>query len=291
MNETADPPALPPPRDRRLRLAVRLAGLIKTGSLTLVMPDGSTHDVAGPTARPRRSVVKHPRAVRRLVSSGSRRLARGLYRGVVGQPRPARGDGAGRRQRGGVGADAERAAGAALAVAAACTACGQARLWARRNSPRNILRFWQRLLRGVAGCHDDRFGRDVRGQRRQPGGRTIAQAPSSLPVTAPGSRHPRARPRLRLGLEPHRGGGARLRLQRGRHHRLAGATGLRAAAHPGGRPRAPRGTAPAGLPRGGRAVRSGRRDRDDRGGGRGDRRSCSRRCTTGSARAGSRRCR
>jgi cyclopropane-fatty-acyl-phospholipid synthase len=86
MNETVDHTAPAPPRDRRLRLALRLADVIKTGSLTLVMPDGSTHHVAGTDGPAASLVLKHPRAVRRLVTGGSRGLAEAYIEGWWDSP-------------------------------------------------------------------------------------------------------------------------------------------------------------------------------------------------------------
>jgi cyclopropane-fatty-acyl-phospholipid synthase len=81
MSATADPPAPALPRDRRLRLALRLAEMIKTGSLTLVMPDGTTHQVTGTEGPAATIVLKHPRAVRRLVTGGTPGLAEAYIEG------------------------------------------------------------------------------------------------------------------------------------------------------------------------------------------------------------------
>ena len=64
-----------PPRDRRLRLGLRLAEMIRVGTLTVVLPDGSPHRVVR-TAEPAATlIVKHPRAVTKLVTGGSLGLA------------------------------------------------------------------------------------------------------------------------------------------------------------------------------------------------------------------------
>ncbi|WP_144182899.1 SAM-dependent methyltransferase [Elioraea rosea] len=67
---------LPSPRakkqDRRFRLALRLAGLIRTGHLMLTLPDGSMHRFGGHRPGPEAHVtLSHPRAIRRLAFGGS----------------------------------------------------------------------------------------------------------------------------------------------------------------------------------------------------------------------------
>ena len=60
-----------PPRDPRLRLALRLAHAIRVGTLTVVMPDGATHRVAV-TPTPSATVVfRDARAATRLLTGGS----------------------------------------------------------------------------------------------------------------------------------------------------------------------------------------------------------------------------
>jgi len=81
MTATTEPTAPPPPRDRSLRLAARLAGMIKTGSLTLVLPDGTTHRVTGADGPAATIVVQHPRAVRRLITGGTPGLAEAYIEG------------------------------------------------------------------------------------------------------------------------------------------------------------------------------------------------------------------
>ncbi len=69
------------PRDRRLRLALRLARLIRVGTLTLVLPDGCSHRVAV-TAEPAATlVIRDPRAVTRLAMGGSLGLAEAYLEG------------------------------------------------------------------------------------------------------------------------------------------------------------------------------------------------------------------
>jgi cyclopropane-fatty-acyl-phospholipid synthase len=63
------------PRDGRLRLALRLATMIRTGTLTVVLPDGSSHRVAKSPEPSATIIIKDPRAVTRLVTGGSRGLA------------------------------------------------------------------------------------------------------------------------------------------------------------------------------------------------------------------------
>jgi cyclopropane-fatty-acyl-phospholipid synthase len=63
------------PRDHRLRLALRLAQMIRTGTLTVVLPDGSAHRVVKSAEPSATIVIKDPRAVTRLVTGGSLGLA------------------------------------------------------------------------------------------------------------------------------------------------------------------------------------------------------------------------
>jgi hypothetical protein len=50
------------PRDGRLRLALRLATMIRTGTLTVVLPDGSSHRVAKSPEPSATIIIKDPRA-------------------------------------------------------------------------------------------------------------------------------------------------------------------------------------------------------------------------------------
>lgn len=74
------------PRDRLLRLALKLASMIRVGTLTVVMPDGGRHTVsAGPCHsghNPSGTVVlKDRRTVRKLITSGNIGLAEAYVEG------------------------------------------------------------------------------------------------------------------------------------------------------------------------------------------------------------------
>ena len=60
-----------PPRDPRLRLLLEIAGQIRVGALTLVMPDGATHRLAASPLPAATVVIRDPCAVTRLVTGGS----------------------------------------------------------------------------------------------------------------------------------------------------------------------------------------------------------------------------
>jgi cyclopropane-fatty-acyl-phospholipid synthase len=75
-----------PPRNRWLRLALRLAAMIKVGTLTVVMPDGSSHRVSASEAPVATIVLKQPLAVRRLVIGGSLGLAEAYIDGLWDSP-------------------------------------------------------------------------------------------------------------------------------------------------------------------------------------------------------------
>ena len=65
-----------PPRDRWLRLALKLASMIRCGRLTVVLPDGSVHRTIAPHEGPEATVVLKDRlAIRRLVMGGNIGLA------------------------------------------------------------------------------------------------------------------------------------------------------------------------------------------------------------------------
>lgn len=65
-----------PPRDRWSRLALRLAGMIRCGHLTMVLPDGSVHRINAPHDGPTATIVLKDRAaIRKLVLGGSVGLA------------------------------------------------------------------------------------------------------------------------------------------------------------------------------------------------------------------------
>jgi cyclopropane-fatty-acyl-phospholipid synthase len=71
-SEAAPPPRLPL---APLRRAPALAGLVKVGSLTLHLPDGSTHRATGADGPDATIVLKHSGAVRRLLSGRALGLA------------------------------------------------------------------------------------------------------------------------------------------------------------------------------------------------------------------------
>ncbi len=76
----------PRPRDGRLRLALRLAKMIRTGTLTVVLPDGSSHRVVKSPEPSATIVIKDPRAVTRLVTGGSLGLAEAYLDGLWESP-------------------------------------------------------------------------------------------------------------------------------------------------------------------------------------------------------------
>jgi 2-polyprenyl-3-methyl-5-hydroxy-6-metoxy-1,4-benzoquinol methylase len=76
----------PRPRDGRLRLALRLAKMIRTGTLTVVLPDGSSHRVVKSPEPSATIVIKDPRAVTRLVTGGSLGLAEAYLDGLWDSP-------------------------------------------------------------------------------------------------------------------------------------------------------------------------------------------------------------
>jgi cyclopropane-fatty-acyl-phospholipid synthase len=89
--ETVSDPALSPPAsanpaDRRLRRLVRLARLIRAGTLTLVLNDGSRHRVSAAPGPSATIVLKDLRAVRRLLVGGSLGLAEAYVDGMWESP-------------------------------------------------------------------------------------------------------------------------------------------------------------------------------------------------------------
>ena len=80
--ETAPPPRLP----RGLRRAPALADLIKVGALTLQFPDGATHRVTGTEGPEATIVLKHPGAVRRMLSGKPLGLAEAYIDGWWATP-------------------------------------------------------------------------------------------------------------------------------------------------------------------------------------------------------------
>jgi cyclopropane-fatty-acyl-phospholipid synthase len=83
---TMDDIAEPRPRDGRLRLALRLAKMIRTGTLTVVLPDGTSHRVAKSPEPSATIIIKDPRAVTRLVTGGSLGLAEAYLDGLWDSP-------------------------------------------------------------------------------------------------------------------------------------------------------------------------------------------------------------
>jgi len=70
--ETTIPAPRALPRNRRFRLALRLAGLIRAGHLMLTLPDGSMHRFGGQRPGPEAVVTLHrARAIRRFALGGS----------------------------------------------------------------------------------------------------------------------------------------------------------------------------------------------------------------------------
>ena len=76
-----------PPRDRRLRLGLRFARLIKAGTLTMVLPDGSLHrfegEAPGPTAT---LIVRDARMVAKVAFGGSLGLSEAYMDGLWDSP-------------------------------------------------------------------------------------------------------------------------------------------------------------------------------------------------------------
>ncbi len=70
--KTTPPLEGPARRDRWSRLALHIAGLIRCGHLTMVLPDGTLHRIDGGAPGPSAHVIiKDKRAIRRLVMGGS----------------------------------------------------------------------------------------------------------------------------------------------------------------------------------------------------------------------------
>jgi cyclopropane-fatty-acyl-phospholipid synthase len=87
MSTTRTHPGAPAtPRDPRLRLALHAASLIRTGSITVGLPDGSLHRVAV-TPEPAATIVfREPRAITRLLTGGSLGLAEAYLDGQWESP-------------------------------------------------------------------------------------------------------------------------------------------------------------------------------------------------------------
>jgi cyclopropane-fatty-acyl-phospholipid synthase len=76
-----------PPRDRRLRLALRFARMLQAGKLNMVLPDGSTHHFEGREPGPAATlIVKDPRMVARLAFGGCLGLCEGYLEGMWDSP-------------------------------------------------------------------------------------------------------------------------------------------------------------------------------------------------------------
>ena len=76
----------PQPADRRLRLLLRLARLIRQGTLTLVLPDGARHVIEAGPGTSAVFIVKDARAVRRLLTGGNLGLAEAYLDGLWDTP-------------------------------------------------------------------------------------------------------------------------------------------------------------------------------------------------------------
>ncbi len=76
-----------PPTDRWLRIALKLASMIRCGRLTIVLPDGSTHRTIAPHEGPDATVVLKDRAaIRRLMTGGNIGLAEAYIDGLWESP-------------------------------------------------------------------------------------------------------------------------------------------------------------------------------------------------------------
>jgi cyclopropane-fatty-acyl-phospholipid synthase len=75
-----------PPRNRWLRLSLRLANMIRIGTLTVILPDGSTHVVRRSEEPHATIILKEPRAARRLLLGGSLGLAEAYIDGDWDSP-------------------------------------------------------------------------------------------------------------------------------------------------------------------------------------------------------------
>jgi cyclopropane-fatty-acyl-phospholipid synthase len=85
--ETTLPSTRALPRDRRFRLALKAAGLIRAGHLMLTLPDGSMHRFGGQRPGPEAQVtLNHPRAVRRIAFGGSLGWAEAYLEGEWSSP-------------------------------------------------------------------------------------------------------------------------------------------------------------------------------------------------------------
>lgn len=75
------------PRDRRLRLAISFAKMIKAGKLNMVLPDGGTHFFEGELPGPSATLIVHdPKMVAKLAFRGSLGLCEGYLTGMWDSP-------------------------------------------------------------------------------------------------------------------------------------------------------------------------------------------------------------
>ena len=93
MNDTSTPlnsmttVAPAKPRDRRLRLGLRFARLIKAGRMNLILPDGSTHYFEGSEPGPSATlIVRDARMVAKMAFGGSLGLAEAYLEGMWDSP-------------------------------------------------------------------------------------------------------------------------------------------------------------------------------------------------------------
>ena len=75
------------PRDRRLRLGLSIARLIKAGTLEVILPDGSVHHFAGAEPGPAATlIVRDARMIAKLVFGGSLGLSEAYLDGDWDSP-------------------------------------------------------------------------------------------------------------------------------------------------------------------------------------------------------------
>jgi cyclopropane-fatty-acyl-phospholipid synthase len=74
------------PRDRRLRLLLSLADMIQVGQIHLELPDGTRHHVFKSPTPSATMIIRHPRAVTRLMTGGSLGLAEAYLDGLWDSP-------------------------------------------------------------------------------------------------------------------------------------------------------------------------------------------------------------
>lgn len=87
MNDATALSAPPLPRDRRLRLGLGIARMIRAGSMEVILPDGSVHHFAGAEPGPRATlIVRDPRMIAKMVLGGSLGLAEAYLEGWWDSP-------------------------------------------------------------------------------------------------------------------------------------------------------------------------------------------------------------